>query len=258
MKDHEKASKRKAVLGAVAGVMVASAAHAGSVAGNGGATEVTQILNNVQLIEQTSQQLQQIQQVGQQLQYMKYQMKNLQGSPTEIWGQAQTLLERLARLVSRSNGLGYTAGNIAQKFQQTYPGYQPTTDYGQQYGKWTQQSMQGISVALQSAGMQAGDFATEQQSLNQIRAISANSPGALQAIQAGNMISSNMADQLMELRQLETTQMNAQDGWLATQQQVQSGKAATTEQFMKQGNGSIRKPGQSGFQSFGTLNFQPQ
>ena len=56
------ATARRAILAALAGSMVMSAANAGSVAGNGGATEVTQILNNVELVQQSAQMYQQVQQ----------------------------------------------------------------------------------------------------------------------------------------------------------------------------------------------------
>lgn len=47
--------QRRAILAALAGSMVMSTANAGSVAGNGGATEVTQILNNAELLQQSAQ-----------------------------------------------------------------------------------------------------------------------------------------------------------------------------------------------------------
>ena len=46
---------RKMVMASLAGSMIANAANAGSVAGNGGTTEVTRILNNGELIIQSSQ-----------------------------------------------------------------------------------------------------------------------------------------------------------------------------------------------------------
>ncbi len=246
---------RKAVMLALAGSMVIGNAQAGSVAGNGGATEVTQILNNVQLVQETAQTYQQIQQLAQQLQYMQAQMQNLTAAPQQIWGQAQQDLSQLTQLVSQSQGLAYTAGNLSQQFQQEYPGFTAGANFGQQYGDWITKSLGGLSTAMQVAGLQTnqGQFATEQAALQSIRNMSAGSPGALQAVQAGNMIASNMADQLMKLRQLMGSQMAAQDTYLATQQQVQAGRAMATQQFMQQGTGTIRQPGQSGFQGYGII-----
>jgi hypothetical protein len=50
--------------------MVMTTANAGSVAGNDGATEVTQLLNNVELIQQSAQMYQQVLQTLYQVQMM--------------------------------------------------------------------------------------------------------------------------------------------------------------------------------------------
>lgn len=245
----KRSTMRRAVLGALAGVMVITNAQAGSVMGNGGATEVTQILNNVQLVQETAQTYQQIQQLAQALQYDQQQLQNLVQAPQQVWGQAQQDLAQLTQLVSQSQGLAYTAGNLSQQFQQEYPGFTAGANFGQQYSDWITKSLGGLSTAMQVAGLQTsqGQFATEQAALQSIRNMSAGSPGALQAVQAGNMIASNMADQLMKLRQLMGSQMAAQDTYLATQQQSQASGAAATQDIMRQGNGNIRQPGQSGF-----------
>lgn len=47
-----KATARKAILATLASSM--ATANAGGVAGNGGGTEVTQLLNNVELIQQSA------------------------------------------------------------------------------------------------------------------------------------------------------------------------------------------------------------
>ena len=248
---------RKAVMLALAGSMVIGNAQAGSVMGNGGATEVTQILNNVQLVQETAQTYQQIQQLAQQLQYMQSQLQNLAAAPQQIWGQAQqdlTQLTQLTQLVSQSQTLAYAAGNGAQQFQQNYPGFAATagaTNYGQQYSTWINNSLSSVSAALQSAGFQANNFASEQAALQSIRNISAGSPGALQAIQAGNMIASNQADQLMQLRQLMTAQMGAQDSYIAARQQVQANQTNAAQTVLMQGNGTVRQWGQSGFVGYG-------
>ena len=243
---------RRAVLGALAGVMVMGTAQAGSVMGNGGATEVTQILNNTQLVQETAQTYQQIQQLAQQLQYMQAQMQNLTAAPQQIWGQAQQDLTQLTQLVSQSQGLAYTAGNFSQQFQQEYPGFTTGTNFGQQYSDWITKTLGGISTAMQVAGVQTnqGQFATEQAALQSIQNISAGSPGALQAIQAGNMIANNTATQLMKLRQLMGAQVAAQDTYLATQQQNQASSSAAVQDILSQGNGTIRAAGQSGFKQY--------
>lgn len=68
---------------------LSSVADAGSVAGFGGATEITQILNNIELVNQSAQMYQQVQQTLQQVMMEKQQLQNLIAAPTQTWGQAQ-------------------------------------------------------------------------------------------------------------------------------------------------------------------------
>lgn len=220
---------------------------AGSVAGTGGATEVTQLLNNAEMVNQTTQQ---IMMVGQNLQMLANQAKNLTSAPANIWGQAQSDLMRLTTLVAQGQSIAYSGQNIDQVFRQRFPGYGQTstnTNYGQLYRSWSDSSRQGLSMALQAAGFQAGNFATEQAALAQIQGISAGSPGSLQAIQAGNMIASQQVEQLQKLRQLTVAQMEAQNGYLAARQTKEDNSTEAVDKWMRQGNGKVRDTNGSGF-----------
>lgn len=52
----------------------------------GGATEITQVLNNVALINQTLQMYQMVQQAIEQVQMAKQQLQNLVSAPAQAWG----------------------------------------------------------------------------------------------------------------------------------------------------------------------------
>jgi type IV secretion system protein TrbJ len=224
--------------------------YAGSVAGTGGSTEVTQLLNNAEMVNQTTQQIMMVQQ---QLTMLANQAKNLTTAPQQIWGQAQSDLMRLTSLVAQGQSIAYSAQNVDQVFRQRFPGYGSTTtntNYGQLYRSWSDASRQGLSTALQAAGFQAGNFATEQAALQQIQGISAGSPGSLQAIQAGNMIASQQVEQLQKLRQLTVAQMEAQNGYLAAQQTKDDHSTEALDKWMRQGNGNINDRGSRGFKSF--------
>src|SRR5947209_1655647 len=87
----------KFVFVAMAVACTSSVSLAGSVAGFGGATEVTQILNNVQLVQQYEQQVQQF--VRQGLQY-EAQLKHLQQNPASLLGQdAANLIQGIGGLM---------------------------------------------------------------------------------------------------------------------------------------------------------------
>jgi P-type conjugative transfer protein TrbJ len=230
-------------------------AVAGSVAGFGGSTEITQILNNVELVNQSALIYQQIQQTLQQVLMEKQQLQNLIASPIQNWGQAQQDLAALADLVAKTGALTYAGGNIDQLFKQKFPGYARTagtTNFGAKYEGLVQSQLDSLNSALQVAGLQSSQFVNERAALQQIQGISAGSQGSLQALQAGNMIASQTIDQLQKLRQLSMSQMQAQNSYLAGQAQQQADQTDAAQTFLKQGTGTVRKMGTSGFVGFGT------
>ena len=248
-----KAAMRKAVLASMVCSMVISTANAGSVAGNGGSTEVTQILNNVELVQQSAQMYQQVQQTLQQVQMEQQQLRNLMSAPQQLWGQAQQDLTQLTQLVGQTTAISYAAGNIDQQFRQAFPGYAQSagsTNYGSQYKALIGKAFDGLNSALQASGMNANQFTNERAAIQQIQGISAGSQGSLQAIQAGNMIASQTIDQLQKLRQLLAAQTQAQSNFLGAQAQMQANQTDAVQTFLKQGNGTVRQWGQSGFVGF--------
>lgn len=246
-----KKALRTAVLTALAGSMVMNTAHAGSVAGNGGATEVTQILNNAELLQQSAQMYQQVQQTIQQVQMAQQQLKNLINAPQMIWGQVQGELTQLTQLVAQGQALGYALGNIDQQFANQFKGYTTAlkTNYVQQSKSWTQTSLDSLKSALNTAGLQSNQFASEQAAMDSIQSIAAGSPGALQAAQAGVMVASQQVQQLQKLRQLFMSQMQAQNAFLAKQEQQQANDRSTMDAHFTQ-----YSAGSPGFQSKGGKN----
>lgn len=245
--------KRLIVPVLVASIFGGGAAHAGSVAGFGGSTEVTQILNNVELVNQSAQMYQQVQQTLQQVMMEKQQLQNLIAAPVQTWGQAQQELAALADLVNKTAALSYAGGNIDQLFKMQFPGYAKTagnTNFGSKFGNLVKVQMDGLNSALQAAGLQSSQFANERAAIQQIQSMSAGSPGSLQALQAGNMIASQQIDQLQKLRQLYMAQMQAQNSYMAGQAQQQADQTDALQTFMNQGNGKVRKPGESGYKQF--------
>ncbi|WP_404995461.1 P-type conjugative transfer protein TrbJ [Cupriavidus pauculus] len=219
--------------------MAAVHAHAGAVAG---ATEPTQIMNNVELIMSTAQQAQMI----------ANQLQDLKTLATSDWGNAQQDLMKLATVVSTANGISYNMENIDAAFSQKFPGYQQwrgDVSFGQLQRDWSKSTMDTVKSALQAAGLQSQQFATERLAISAIQAMSSGSVGSVQAIQAGTQIASATVDQLQKLRQLTMLQIQSQSGYIATQEQKGQTKRAATDSLIK-----VYTPGSSGFSSKGGKN----
>ncbi len=226
---------RKAVIVALAGTMTLSA-NAGTVAGNGGSTEITQILNNFELLVQSQQMYQEVQNTIQQVQMMQQQLKNLAAAPNMVWGQVQSDLQQLTALVSKGQALGYALGNIDQVFAQKYPGYNGVAKKGQYQAaskEWIATSLDSLNSAMSQAGLQSQQFSTEQAAMDSIQSIAAGSQGSLQIAQAGVMVAGQQVQQLQKLRQLFMAQMQAQNAFLATEQQRAANKQNTNDYHFK-------------------------
>ena len=248
-----KSAMRKTIITVMFVSVSVSPVQAGSVAGNGGATEVTQILNNVQLVQQGATMLQEVNNTLQMVQMEQAQLKNLINAPAQLWGQAQQDLIQLANAVQNTTAITYAAGTIDQKFKAAFPGFATSagaTNFGSQYKALIGKGLDGLQSALASAGLNVSQFDSERSAIQQIQGISAGSQGSLQAIQAGNMIASQTIDQLQKLRQMLALQTQAQSNFLAAQGQIQANQMDATQTLMKQGNGTVRQAGQSGFRTF--------
>lgn len=207
-------------------------ARAGSVAGFGGSTEITQIANNIELVNSY---IQQVQAYANQLQQYAIMVRNAQNIPNQIWGNAQQDLMGVAKIVQQGNALAYSSQNIGTQFQNTFKGfnYPPGFNYKTSYKDWSQKTLAGIKGAFDAAGMQSDNFATEEQVLVSLRAQSTNATGQMQAIQVGNQVAEQQVQQLQKLRQLMMVQMQAQNSYLAAQEQKEAARTLAQEDFFQ-------------------------
>ena len=215
-----------------ASLFCAVSAQAGGPA-TGGASEWTQIENNVQLVGQIEQS---IQQTSSQLQMYQSMVKNLVNIPKMTWGNIAGDLAQVRNVVANGQHISYALQNADTVFMQRFPGYKPTTDYKGQYQAWSQGSMDGVRSAMNAAGVQSSQFATEQGTMQQLQAMSENSQGQHQALQVGNQIAVQQVQQIQKLRELQMAQMQAQNNYLAASQQTQDeGRVATESAFKSAG-----------------------
>lgn len=237
-------SKSNIKLSVLAACLVgATSAQAGGPA-VGGASEWTQIANNVELVGQIQQS---IQQTATQLQMYQSMVKNMQNIPNMTWGNIAGDLAQLRNVVASGQHISYVMQNADSVFMQRFPGYKPTTDYKGQYQAWSQGSMDGVRSAMNAAGVQSSQFATEQGTMEQLQAMSQNSQGQHQALQVGNQIAAQQVQQLQKLRQLQMSQMQAQNNYLAASQQSQDESRVATENAFKS----------AGPQAAHSFNYQP-
>ena len=225
MKNIMKNAARRTFVMCVMAVFPLARVNAGTVMGNGGATEVTQILNNLQLIQSAMQQAQ----------MLKAQLKNMESFGNLEWGASQAHLLQLMEVVKQGEALSYASQNVEALFKQKYPGYEAQSEgFGKKFEEWSRTTLDTLRNSLAAAGMQSKLFATEEDAMRTIRSMAAGSPSAVQAVQAGVMVAAQQVEQLQKLRQLVMAQMQAQTAFMAKEQGQKDWEKTFSDQHFKQ------------------------
>ena len=110
-------------------------------------------------------------------------------------------------------------------FRLRFPGYSTSTNYGQSYQNWSQTSLDSTLGALKAAGVQNCEFDSDEALLQSLQGQSQSAVGRMQAIEVGNQIAENQAEQLMKLRQLMMADMQSKAAYQSTMVQAQADEA---------------------------------
>lgn len=215
--------------------VAAPLARAGSVGGFGGSTELTQLANNIELVQSY---LQQVQSYATQLQQYQNMVTNTLNIPNQLWGAVQADLQGVASVVQQGQALAYSAQNIGTQFQNTFKGfsYPAGFNFKTAYQDWSRATLDGLKGAFEAAKMQADSFATEEGVLQGLRNQSQSAQGQMQAIQVGSQIAEQQVQQLQKLRQLMMVQMQAQNSYMAAQEQKDAARTQAQEDFLQYAN----------------------
>ena len=197
-----------------------------------GATEITQLLNHIQLLMQYEQQ---IQQYATQMQQWETELRNGANLAQQFFGPIRQDMIGLQRTVQGGNALSYAMANLDSQFTSKYPGYtspQSASSFAQRYATWSQTSLDSTQKALDAAGLQNSQMDTEQDLLGYLETASQSADGQLKAIQVGNQIAEQQVQQMMKLRQLIMADMQSKSAF-QNQQIMQQQQAAQSRTFFQ-------------------------
>lgn len=198
---------RKTVAALVA-TMSISSAHAGGVVA--GATEFTQIMNNVELVSIYSAE---IEQIARQLQMVQNMVQNTNQLPIQMWSSVEGQLVSLVNAITSVNGVVNATENALAMTEQQFGNGGLLDNHELRLRSWNQGVNNQIGTALRNMGLNANQFQTRQQALSQIQAASQSATGRMQVLQAGNQISGLMVNEMQSLHgtiiSAEQAQLNA-------------------------------------------------
>jgi P-type conjugative transfer protein TrbJ len=195
------------------------------------ATEYTQLLNYVELIGQLEQQ---VLMVENQITQIADMAKHGITITDQLFGTVESDISNLRMIVNTGEALSYTMSNLDSTFQVRFPGYSPSTNYSTAYQTWSQTSLDSTRGALDAAGLQNSQFDSDTALLKTLQGQSQSATGRMQAIEVGNQIAENQAEQLMKLRQLMMADMQSKAAYQGAQVQAQATTQANSDQFFGQ------------------------
>jgi len=205
----------------------ASDARAGIL--TGGASEVTQVLNKVELIMQTKQIIDQVRQTKQTLQLLK---NNFQRLNPASWGQYTGALNLLADSVAAGERTAFALARADEEYERRFAEASGTGErparFSEAYQGWWQKNRASVHDILAKVGMKASDFRNQQAGLRKLQNLS-RSPGSRdQILQAANELAVTQSRQLQELQEIGMQQIALQGTtFTAEQEQIHHEREAT-------------------------------
>lgn len=238
-------------------LMAASAVadvNAGAVVG---ATEITQILNNSQLLgsygEQVQQTIHQVNMYQKMLQNLKQSVPSalLDQQAQNLWNGSNMnqTFRNLQTIVQNGQRVSYSLASQDQIFKKLHPGYGSQFNSKDSYRDWSDDTHAAVQNSLAVSGVQAESIQNEQDMVRELQTRSQSADGQLSMLKAGNDIGVAMVGQMQQLRQLQIAQMTAQGHYVANQTAQQDKE--------KQGMSIIFKNIRSSRYVEGSKNVQP-
>ena len=222
---------RSALLAVVIGWGVSGKALAGAAIG---ATEPTQLLNNIQLvISYVEQVTTAAENVEQRIQEAENRVRGVLEAPYQI----KQRLDDVRDTVRSGLGLAYSLQNLDQVFLDRYKDFD---DFMQGYNRigfsqdirtWTQTTEDSIKNALEAAGIQMESLEEEENIMNQLYAKAQTTRGREQSLSLANEISAMNTRQMQSLRQLVATDMQIKAAYFQQQTAMTKATEAASGEF---------------------------
>lgn len=226
--------------------------------GFAGATEITQILNNVQLggiygqeasqyatqIREYATQLQQyetqINQLANQTQSYNMMLSNIGTLPQGQWQNFVNGVMQLKQAMEYETAISYASSNYDTKFKNQYPGYNKYLDsaqdkrydFGNEYKKIADSNRDTVNASLKSLNLQQSDLESDESIMQELNQASLSAEGQKSAIQATNAIALHQTQQLKKLQTTLMTQANLQAQYMASENEKKELERANSKAFI--------------------------
>jgi len=200
------------------------------------------IENIISALQNTQTVLNQITQISHEVQSLAYQAQNLQNMPASVAnnviGQYTTQFLQLVGAMQNINGIAQNVATLTAKYNATYPnttlaqGPLSNANVMAQLTGWLNQSRSVYQGAYTTQAQVMAALPVDTANVQTLLQTSGSSQGALSAIQTGNQLNAQVANQLMKLNAQMATNNQAQMNWIAEQSQLIAQAQVTSRNAM--------------------------
>lgn len=186
-------------------VLFAYPAYAGGGGITGGATELTQIANNAELVaiygKNVQQVLNQVEQISNQVKQYQEMLVQAKQLPDRLWADATKQLNNLESLYKDSKGLASGYGNmekaVKDALDRSKKSAQTPSEARKESLETAQANTETTAKAMDNSVKEMNESA---KLIEQMQQRSASAEGRMQALQAGNELAALTAQELVKLR----------------------------------------------------------
>lgn len=199
-------------------------------------TEVTQMINRIQL---ASQYAKQVEQYTTQLQQYQAQLRNLALNPTTIMSSdVSRLMNGIGSIMQSGQSIGGSLAQIDENFTKEFKN--PLDgNFSEKFKTWTTTNQDTLGAAMRSAGMHRDSFESDTAALTALFNKTQSSQGTVAAVQTMSEINVMQVQQLQKLQDLIATQNVASSTYMAGQN-AKAQAAVDGDQAIQEGFASIK------------------
>jgi P-type conjugative transfer protein TrbJ len=227
---------RRMLAAGIAALFSAPTAQAQTVFCTNCGTELTQLANNVQLVDQLARQVELVREAIQQSQNM---LLNTAGLDNQAWGETIAEIRLLNALLGQAKSLSFTGAGLGAQFARKYRDYNAyvAQELGEEglaakYQQWSEDTNSSVLTTLKAAGLSAGQIEGEEDAyLKSLEDRATTAEGRMQAIQVGSQIAMAGVRQTQKLRQILLMQTQLLANAIQRQSDRETAEAAALRRF---------------------------
>jgi P-type conjugative transfer protein TrbJ len=218
--------------------LASPSSHAQAVICTHCATELTQLANNLQLIDQLARQVELVREAIRQSENLALNTEKLS---SQDWGSTLDEIRRVNALLADAKSLSFTSAGLEAGFAERYQGYRAYAEaelgpeqLAAKYQQWSEETNASVLSTLKAAGLTATQIEGEEEIyLKSLEALAETAKGRMQAIEVGNQIALAAARQTQKLRQLMLVQIQLVANFIQRQGDREAVEAARWQKFTK-------------------------